>query len=279
MRSATASVSVLTFSHQSHLCPFTIPITSLSPPNPNLFPHFRRPVIRTRYRRRDSNADDDKEFGRQRRWWYDYSPRDQGPGILEEFIDVFGLLRYRLEAGVENVGLLRLGLKLKKVFGSYFPLLPAFLVSMLLATGPTAFLLSLALLIVQSAFTFAFKKLWGEIQNNPKRKNKSKRKARVNTASNVEFEEEETKWAQKGRTGYRSWVGRDDFPVNEDHRNPSTFGGWDDLDRTKEFDMKYSRRSAVKGKFSRREREREMPLLLRLLVAVFPFLASWTKML
>ncbi|KAG5560492.1 hypothetical protein RHGRI_003718 [Rhododendron griersonianum] len=255
MRSATASVSVLTF---SHLCPFTIPITSLSPPNPNLFPHFRRPVIRTRYRRRDSNADDDKEFGRQRRWWYDYSPRDQGPGILEEFIDSIWII---------------------KVFGSYFPLLPAFLVSMLLATGPTAFLLSLALLIVQSAFTFAFKKLWGEIQNNPKRKNKSKRKARVNTASNVEFEEEETKWAQKGRTGYRSWVGRDDFPVNEDHRNPSTFGGWDDLDRTKEFDMKYSRRSAVKGKFSRREREREMPLLLRLLVAVFPFLASWTKML
>lgn len=278
MRSATASslplltpsFSIPTFTQQSQLCPFTIPAPTLSPQNPSLSHQLRRSIIPTKYRRRDPNAGDkydeeedgdDDEFGRQRRrWWSDYSPpeMDRGPESLEEFIDSIWII---------------------KIFGSYYPLLPAFLLSMLLATGPKAFLMSLALLIGQSAFTFALKKLWDEKQNKPKRKTKSKKRARINTASNVEYEEEEIKWTQKGKTGYRSWVGRDDTSVDKDNQNPSTFGGWDDLDTTKEFDTKYRGRRAEKGRFSRRERKSEMPLLLRLLIAVFPFLSSWTKML
>ncbi|XP_028054312.1 uncharacterized protein LOC114258541 [Camellia sinensis] len=215
--------------------------------------------------------DDDDDFGRKRRgrrrrrqWWSEYSPAemDQEPGILEEFIDSIWIF---------------------KVFGSYGWLLPAIVISLLLTTGPKAFLMALALPIGQSTLTLAFKKLKGITQNNPKRKTKTKKSQRANTVSDVELEEEdeeESGGTRKVARGYQSWLSRDDA---------STFGGWDELDRLKEFDMGSSRRSArtgrsgrtrtEKGKFSGRVRKSDMPLLLRLLIAVFPFLGSWTRML
>ncbi|THG21625.1 hypothetical protein TEA_007693 [Camellia sinensis var. sinensis] len=282
----TTSSSIPLLTHQSsatifsHLCPSsTNPISSLSSILPLHISCSRYPKSRTfrthnsffNFSTGDDDDDDDDDFGRKRRgrrrrrqWWSEYSPAemDQEPGILEEFIDSIWIF---------------------KVFGSYGWLLPAIVISLLLTTGPKAFLMALALPIGQSTLTLAFKKLKGITQNNPKRKTKTKKSQRANTVSDVELEEEdeeESGGTRKVARGYQSWLSRDDA---------STFGGWDELDRLKEFDMGSSRRSArtgrsgrtrtEKGKFSGRVRKSDMPLLLRLLIAVFPFLGSWTRML
>ncbi|GFZ10702.1 hypothetical protein Acr_22g0001000 [Actinidia rufa] len=172
-----------------------------------------------------------------------------------------------------------------QVFRSYGLILPAIIISIVLATGPKAFLMALALPIGQSALTLAFRKLWGTKQDNPKRKTKTKTKPRVSFSSHVELEEEEekeSKGTRKGKAEYQSWVSPNDVSINKDSQIPSNFGGWDDLDRTKGFDMGSSRSSTrtgrsgrtrtEKGKFSRRERKSDTPLLLRLLIAVFSIL-------
>ncbi|KAL6953802.1 hypothetical protein U1Q18_030333 [Sarracenia purpurea var. burkii] len=271
------SCPVTIFSHHPQLWLSTNSITSLSHRHQDLSSHRRRPIAGIRYRRRDSNAgndddDDDNDFVRKRRrrqWWSDNPPPEvnQDSGVLEEFIDSVWIF---------------------KVFGSFGWMLPAIIVSMLLATGPKSFLMALAIPIGQSALTLAFKKLWGGTRDKPRRKSKRK-KSRVSFSSDIELDEEEGKGTRKGAAGYQSWVPRDDESVSKETQDASTFGGWDQLEIPKEFDMAPLRRSArkdrsgrmsrEKDKISRRGRKTDMPLLLRLLIAVFPFLGSWTKVL
>ncbi|KAL0744843.1 hypothetical protein Bca101_101142 [Brassica carinata] len=67
--------------------------------------------------------------------------------------------------------------------------------------------------------------------------------------------------------GYKSWmVGDIDF-----NSTGSKYGGWDDLDKRVEIPSNENVRT--KQQFN------EKPLLLRRLVAAFPFLSSWTKLL
>lgn len=175
-----------------------------------------------------------------------------------------------------------------KVFRSYGWTLPFIIISLLAATGPKAFLMALALPLGQSALSLAFDKIWGRTERKRKRKFRSRmrRKPSVNNANDVETDEEkdEGQETRKQRTGYQSWVANG--PVdNSGQEGAAKFGGWDDLERLRSAQrpskMKSGsgRRTAEKGKLSRRERKSDTPLLLRLLIAVFPFLGSWTKML
>ncbi|XP_057471014.1 uncharacterized protein LOC130759828 [Actinidia eriantha] len=270
--------SITIFCRQSQLQLSTDGIPCLSPrKTPISFPRYRRRYSNTKTLRNQNtsnfSSDDDGDFGkRRRRTWFSGDPMSetgQESGTVGEIIDSVWIL---------------------KVFRSYGLMLPAIIISIVLATGPKAFLMALALPIGQSALTLAFTKLWGTKQDNPKRKTKTK-KPRVGFSSYVELEEEEkeSKGTRKGKAEYQSWVSPNDVSINKDSQIPSNFGGWDDLDRTKGFDMGSSRSSTrtgrsgrtqtEKGKFSRRERRSDTPLLLRLLIAVFPFLSSWTKML
>ncbi|PSR98345.1 TRNA modification GTPase [Actinidia chinensis var. chinensis] len=270
--------SITMFSRQSQLQLSTDGIPSLSPrKTPISLPRYRRRYSNTKTFRNQNtsnfSSDDDGDFGkRRRRTWFSGDPLSetgQESGTVGEIIDSVWIL---------------------KVFLSYGLMLPAIIVSIVLATGPKAFLMALALPIGQSALTLAFTKLWGAKQDNPKRKTKTK--PRVSFSSYVELEEEEekeSKGTRKGKAEYQSWVSPNDVSINKDSQIPSNFGGWDDLDRTKGFDMGSSRSSTQtgrsgrtqteKGKFSRRERRSDTPFLLRLLIAAFPFLSSWTKML
>uniref|UniRef100_A0A5B7BQ76 Uncharacterized protein n=1 Tax=Davidia involucrata TaxID=16924 RepID=A0A5B7BQ76_DAVIN len=262
-------------------------------PIPSLSSHFHH--HHTRCRRWDSNAetfrnqnfnfssqyddddDDDEEDNGFRRnrgpWWSDdlSSELGSGFGALEEFIDSVWIF---------------------KVFRSFGWMLPFIITSILLATGPKAFLMALALPLGQSALSLAIEKLWGRTQSNPKRKAKTKKKPRTRTAGNVELEqeEEERQGTQKRKMGYQSWVAANDISADKNNQDEPGFGGWDELDRRREFDNRFGNRSAraaaksrrtplEKGKLSKRVGRGEMPLLLRLLIAVFPFLGSWTKML
>lgn len=268
---------------------------------PHLYSPFRRSSTSTCYRRWDSNAetqrfnfndrqqDDEEEedeedggsefgFGgrwkknKKRRWWSDDSSSspemEEGPGgIFEQAIDSIWIF---------------------KVFRSYGWALPVIIASLLLASGPKAFLMALALPLGQSALSLAFEKLWGKTQSRPKRRSRMKRKPPASTASSFEMgaeEQGESQETRKGKVGYQSWVVGNDGSVSNGARDAPKFGGWDDLDRSRSA-WRASRMTGgsqktptEKGKLSRRVRKSDTPLLLRMLIAVFPFLGSWTKLL
>ncbi|KAB1219386.1 hypothetical protein CJ030_MR3G001131 [Morella rubra] len=244
------------------------PYRDAKPINPNLSSLFRC-SFSTRYRPRDSNAetvgssqkfsskdedveDQDSEFGfgrsrgrnKKRRWWSDdnsSSPEmEEGPaGIFEQAIDTFWIL---------------------KVFRSYGWVLPAIIVSLLLSTGPKAFLMALALPLGQSALSLAFEKLWGRTQRRPKQKSRMRRKPSASTTEKED--QDESQETREGKVGYQSWVVGNNGSIPNGGRDTQNLGGWDDLVRSGS-PRRASRMSAGsqktptrKGKLSRRDRKR-----------------------
>ncbi|KAL5990302.1 hypothetical protein ACLOJK_011199 [Asimina triloba] len=109
-----------------------------------------------------------------------------------------------------------------KVFRSYGWMLPAIIISMLLATGPAAFLMALAFPLGQSVLSLAVDKVWGSMQDRPKRKSRSKKKNQENRENSGDGQ----------RWGYKTWVVTDDGLIDKDNsQRLSSFGGWDELDR------------------------------------------------
>ena len=177
-----------------------------------------------------------------------------------------------------------------QVFKAYGYMLPAIIASLLLTTGPKAFLVALALPLGQSAISLAIEKLWGKVVEGPRTKPKTKRKPFARSSSNFGKEgEEERSSGGRGRSGgYQSWASADSGAADRvgDSRR-SSFGGWDELDSQKGSMRRESSTAGgspqtemtKRGKLSKRGRYRDAPLFLRLLIAVFPFLGSWTKIL
>lgn len=177
---------------------------------------------------------------------------------------------------------------LLQVFRSFGWMLPAIISSLLITSGPKAFLMALAVPLGQSALSLAFQKIVGKKSSKPKRKARTRRKPRARSARNVKFQEEDEETIEdfrKNSTGYQTWVGGDDVPADRDSQSSPKYGGWDDLDRQSKTYKGFENNSAQntdrpqRSKLSRGGRRGETPLLLRLLIAVFPFLGSWTKML
>lgn len=176
----------------------------------------------------------------------------------------------------------------EQVFISYGWALPAIIASWLLATGPKAFLMALAIPLGQSALSLAFDKLWGKTQSKTKRRSRMRRKPAASTASSVEMgaeEQGESQETRKGKVGYQSWIVGNDGSASNGGGDAPKFGGWDDLDRSRSAWRASQKTGGSRktptdnGKLSRKVRKSDTPLLLRLLIAVFPFLGSWTKML
>jgi len=170
-----------------------------------------------------------------------------------------------------------------QIFKSYGWTLPVILASWLLSSGPKAFLMALALPLGQSALALAFDKLWRQPETKPKRKYRTRRKPR--RANNTRVEEEPAE-NQRTKNGYQSWVVEDDGSVDKGSQEAAqSFGGWDHLERSRpmkksSFAMDGSPTiPSDGGRLSRRERKSDTPLLFRLLIAIFPFLGIWTKML
>ncbi|KAL0551287.1 hypothetical protein IC582_010373 [Cucumis melo] len=293
------------FPHPSHPFPFpcpwrTFPSSSSSfrftstllhyrPPDPNAETfgshNFRR---REQYSEPDYEDDEQQGFDpgirfrkNRRRWWSDDPApdfEDQPSGILDEVIDSVWIF---------------------KVFKSYGWTLPPIIISLLLNSGPKAFLMALALPLGQSIIALALEKLWGIPERKPKRRTRSKTRKRPfysTRTSRVQEEEDDEEEVARGNGegngkmgyGYQSWeVGSNGGEVRSGGRNGNSFGGWEDLDgvgteRKPKPGVRAKKQSSTtmeKGKLSWREKKSDTPLLLRLLIAVFPFLGSWTKML
>ncbi|XP_058094911.1 uncharacterized protein LOC131240613 [Magnolia sinica] len=283
--------------------PFSLAIPSTSPPpwkygpalpfqNPNLLRnHFIRcssskrtgpfwdsnaeSVRAGRFRFRDESFDNDEGGRREKRKWWS----DDDSSEFDEDNELFD------EQPWDSIWIF-------KVFRSFGWLLPAIIISTLLTTGPKAFLMALALPLGQSALSLAIDKVWGKTQDGPKRKSKTKNKPFASATSNTKWRDDKESSDNGQARGYQSWVATNDGVVEKgsSQRQPS-FGGWDELDRRGESDKGPRRQPGrttsrpprpqpeTKGKLTRRGKNSDVPLLLRLLIAVFPFLGSWTKFL
>lgn len=182
-----------------------------------------------------------------------------------------------------------------KVFRSFGWMLPAIILSMLLTTGPKAFLLALAVPIGQSTFAFAIERYLNRDKMKPKRKSRTKagrRRSQAYSSRNIKFKDGEKRSVRqeerKKEKGFPSWASNKDVSVSSSSngQSASSFGGWDELDEVVESPLGstatrkatqsasgFQRSSpAEKGKTG----EQKAPLFLRLLISMFPFLSSLT---
>lgn len=172
-------------------------------------------------------------------------------------------------------------------------MLPAIAISLLLGTGPNAFIMALAVPLGQSALSLVFDEVSRRTSESwksaPRRKTKKKqftRAAANNTRTNKRKQEPDKTGGEK--ESYSSWLNTDGGLQDKGGQRVPKYGGWDQLDDQVETQK---RATSQKGngapkqqkedKFRRvgRDRVRDTPLLLRLLIAVFPFLGSWTRFL
>ncbi|XP_064942333.1 uncharacterized protein LOC135595402 [Musa acuminata AAA Group] len=295
--------------------PSSNPIPLRRCPNPNFRPKFSDPLLLTGYRRssfrcplvggggssgsswdsnaesvragrfkfRDGGAGGDEGEGvswrsDKRRWWSDDS--DEPDEDFEAFDD----------DPVEQDPWDKIWIF--KVFKSYGYLLPAIIVSMLLATGPKAFLMALALPLGQSAISLAIDKVWGKVPGGQQTRRKSKKKSFTRSDGGYKRQwQDRSSYNSPGRHDYQSWVSMDPGVDDKAKTSEPSLGGWDDLDRQGGSTSGRARQQpstprsspeselVKKGKLSKRGRYKGAPLFLRLLIAVFPFLGSWTRML
>ncbi|XP_022875037.1 uncharacterized protein LOC111393634 [Olea europaea var. sylvestris] len=227
-----------------------------------------RPVF-CRSRRWDSNAESLRNFN------FEYNDDDDdNDEELEQWTEV-------VEDYIDSIWII-------KVFRSFGWLLPFVILSLLLATDSKAFLMALALPIGQSTLSFVFQRLWDRGKNKRKRRTKIKKRSRPRTSRTVKLNKEwgESQEETKKKTGYQPWIPRNDVSNKSSDEDAYSFGGWDELDRgedLKESSRRRGDRTATRsqGMFTEKGKssQSEMPLLLRLLIAVFPFLGSFTKML
>ncbi|CAN8260483.1 unnamed protein product [Cochlearia groenlandica] len=151
-------------------------------------------------------------------------------------------------------------------------------ISLLLGTDSNAGLMALAVPLVQSVLSLVVDK----VLSRPSISRPMKRSRRETFSRRRKARQEDNiGGGSVDKDGYKSWI-----VGNADSESvSSSYGGWDDLDKQREIGYENLSEENVlpneqfKRKASRRWRVKEKPLLLRMLIAAFPFLASWTKLL
>lgn len=139
--------------------------------------------------------------------------------------------------------------------------------------------------------------MWNEKQNKRKRKPKIKKRSGASSPRSVKRKagENRVRNQQTGnmKMGYQSWIPQDEESKVASEKDVPSFGGWDEIVKGSEFDVGSPKTSSrniseksppsegdglSRSSSSSRVTKSDTPLLLRLLLAVFPFLGSWTKM-
>ncbi|XP_047332729.1 uncharacterized protein LOC124936286 [Impatiens glandulifera] len=132
-----------------------------------------------------------KDRFKRRRWWSekDSTPPDQPPpGILDQIIESSFIL---------------------KVLSAYGWGLPIILISLLIASGPKAFLMSMVFPIGESTLNLTFKKMSSLLSSSSSPASTKRKKKRKNP--NLKEEDE---------------MGDEEEEVSGQGKNPSNFGGW-----------------------------------------------------
>ncbi|XP_006644524.2 uncharacterized protein LOC102708567 [Oryza brachyantha] len=189
-----------------------------------------------------------------------------------------------------------------KLFRAYGYVLPLLLASMLVATGPKAFLMAMALPLAQSAIS------WVVSFFTTRGREQQEESYEYQYDGDPPFERREVDYDDYYEGGARQWQSRS---YQQPNKSGSSFGGWDDLlydedQRQQESTGKRTtppepdtaaatadlgiglrsrrgpRRSnggMSRGRSGGSRRYNQAPLLTRLLVALFPFLGSWFRIL
>ncbi|KAG7623972.1 hypothetical protein AtNW77_Chr3g0159021 [Arabidopsis thaliana] len=157
-------------------------------------------------------------------------------------------------------------------------------ISLLLGTDSNAGVMALAVPLVQSVLSLVVSKVW----SRPSIRS-MKRSRRDTFSRSASVSSGRTRKARQGgnmrggvdKGGYKSWIVGDD----DSNSMGTGYGGWDDLDTLREIrndnllNENVRPKQQFERKATRRWRVKEKPLLLRMLIAAFPFLGSWTKLL
>ncbi|XP_010469500.1 PREDICTED: uncharacterized protein LOC104749548 [Camelina sativa] len=189
---------------------------------------------------------------------------DAGGGAGDGKFDLWKIL----EEIIDNVWIL-------KALRSYGYLLPFIILSLFFSTGPKAFLVSLAVAIGPSLLFYAFQKLIGW--------DKRRRTSMANQFGIEDEEEIVDERRRRSRVQYnpssmvRNNVNNGRKVKRSSAEMASNFGGWDELDGRSTVPEQPT--SKPKRKRVRRREKAAQPLLLRLLVSLFPFLSTYTNML
>ncbi|XP_011077066.1 uncharacterized protein LOC105161160 [Sesamum indicum] len=236
---------------------------------------------RQRSRFTDSYVTDeyDEEFeysfrngAKERIWWSD----DFGAEDDDEDDEGFGIL----EASIGFNWVL-------KIFRAFGWMIPAVIISLLLGTGPNAIIMALALPLAQSALSLAAEALLGTADEPPRPRPKSKKKPFAGAKNHTRVRKEKEVQTRKGKEAgnYKSWVDANNACTKNEKRKQQRFNGWDELDNQPRVDEE-PRVASVKNANEpraqmavkiRRGIKGDTPLLMRLLIAMFPYLGFWTK--
>ncbi|KAF3671952.1 putative ammonium transporter 1 member 2-like [Capsicum annuum] len=167
-------------------------------------------------------------------------------------------------------------------------MLPAIIMSAVIGTGTDTIIMALVLPLAQSALSLAMDTIWGWSDEVPRSKSKKKKRPYARAASNpgIRMGKGQNTRNGKGVTDYQSWAASNCASDRNNSGSTLNCGGWDELDNhgmEGQHIMPLNQRRAeprqwTDGKLSKRIGRRETLLLLRLLIAVFPFFGSWTKL-
>ncbi|CAI9787169.1 unnamed protein product [Fraxinus pennsylvanica] len=234
-----------------------------------------KPNQRSRFGNQYATDDyDDEEFGfrnaaKQRIWWSEefYEDEEEGFGILEGSIGFNWIF---------------------KVFRAFGWMLPAIIISLLVGTGPNTIIMALALPLAQSALSLAANTLWGRSRDTSRPKSKGKKWTYTGATSNNRVGKEKRKHPHTKRKeawDHRSWASASNASAKSGKSDRQNFGGWDELDEQTGVHKVSNTAPIVKANEPRMQDKVNMsrrtkggtPLLVRLLISVFPFLGSWTK--
>lgn len=154
-------------------------------------------------------------------------------------------------------------------------------ISLLLGTDSNAGLMALAVPLVQSVVSLVVSKVWSRPNIGPMKRSRRDTFSKSASIRTRKARQGENIKGGVDKGGYKSWMVGD-----ADSNSMGTgYGGWDDLDTLREIrndnpsNENVRQKQQFERKASPRWRVKEKPLLLRMLIAAFPFLGSWTKLL
>ncbi|KAL2941257.1 Protease HtpX [Bienertia sinuspersici] len=169
-------------------------------------------------------------------------------------------------------------------------IIPAVMVSSLIGTGSNSMIMALVLPLGQTALSLVMEKMWASPSTGPRPTSRPQTRPRSKSRSRSRPRPKRNpSHRHPMNSGYQSWGEANNGSAKKSKSSSSNYGGWDELDQQvassnsfrKEQRQKVEalqKRSSEVSKLSRRI-NRDKPLFIRLLFAVFPFLGSWTRFL
>ncbi|PPS03970.1 hypothetical protein GOBAR_AA16689 [Gossypium barbadense] len=165
------------------------------------------------------------------------------------------------------------------IFRAFGWMLPAIAISLLLGTGPNAFIMALAVPLGQSALSLVFDKVSGRTSESwksaPRRKTKKKqftRAAANNTRTNKGKQEPNKTGGEK--ESYSSWLNTDGGLQDKGGQRVPKYGGWDQLDDQVETQKRATSR---KGNGAPKQRKEDKFSRVPVLIFLLPE-NTWTSL-